>query len=445
MKNINNERLTIIQSLKINEALNNFNPQSMASSDLKKQVTEKLDNGELTSITSIIDIISECNAIKNTDDKAFEFYETLTQGLNETIKTKVVFVYEELSTMRQTNLTKQLLVKLDEMVGMESEQIEEAIRSGALTAYRTFQPIQLLTESVKRVTADIEEGSNFIAYRPVSFFEHIDDNTYLRIGNQVLSVNENNVAFANSPNTKFTYITSVMESMDWNAEKREFKSEYKGFGEFTVNENSIIRKTADSEKIYESKSELMKDTSMIIEGMGNNSFDRREKQYKKQYIDSLLAIQENWSNIAILDSFVVVENRRNKEQYTMFVYEGNTFVGILKSNRYPNTFTKVEDINEGLNLLMKRSGYNAQQFFLEHVEQFNTISEKNTEKALAYRGLLEELDKKEQEVQDKIKDERGKDNPSKDKLKKLDEVLSKLTALIIEQTNNLSKVIGSAL
>lgn len=442
MKNVNKERLNIIQSLRLTEALGNFNPQTMASTDLKKRVSEKLDNGQLITLASIIDVIGECNTIKNTDSKAFEFYETLTERLNENFKSKVVFVYEEILAMRQSNLTEQLLGKLDELLGKDSEEIKESIRSGALVAFRSYEPIQFLTESVKRVTENTEEVDVFIAKRPVSFFEHQGDDTFIRIGNQVLCVNENNVSFATSPNTKFTYITSVMESMQWDSEKHEFKSEYSGLGEFTVNENSIIRKNDDVEKIYEDKSALIKDMNMLVESMGNNTFDRREKQYRKQFIDSLLAIKENWSNIAILDSFVVVENRQNKEQFTMFVYEGNTFVGILKSNRYPNNFTKVKDISEGLMLLKKRSGYNAQQFFLEHVEKFNTITGQNTEKAVAYREVLEKLDAKENEIRSKISEERGKDNPSQAKIAKLNEVLSSVCALIVEQNNNLRLIIG---
>lgn len=442
MKNVNKERLNIIQSLRLNEALNNFDPQTMASIDLKKMVSEKLDNGKLVSITAIIDVMTECNSIKNTDIKAFEFYETLSERLSDNFKAKVVFVHEEISSMRQSNLTEQVLNKLDEFLVMESEQIMEAIRSGALNAFRSYAPIKLLTESIKRVTENIEESDVFIAHRPVSFFEHQGDNTFIRIGNQVLCVNENNVSFATSPNTKFTYITSVMESMKWDSEKHEFKAAYKDLGGFTVNENSIVRKTEKSEKIYEDKSGLIKDMNMLVESMGNNAFDRREKQFRKQFIDSLLAIKENWNNIAILDSFVVVENRQNKEQFTMFVYEGNTFVGILKSNRYPNNFTKVGDINEGLSLLKKRSGYNAQQFFLEHVEKFNTITGEKTEKALAYREVIESLEQRESLIRNKITEERGKDNPSKSKLTKLDEVLSKVNALIVEQNNNLRKIIG---
>jgi len=284
------------------------------------------------------------------------------------------------------------------------------------------------------------------AYVPVSYVEQVNENTFVRLGNNVLAIGRNGIQLASSPNTKFSFLSSVVEAMEYDNVNESFGVTHRELGTFTINEHSITRKTAnaeDKETVYESAEAMVTSLNMIVETKANNTFNRKKINEQKQFIDSMLALKENLSSVFELDNSVVVENKNTRERFAMIIHEGKTFVGVLQSNRLPNIFERCQNINEGLTLLHKRSGYNAMKFFSDQVEIHETLSKKQQKEATALRNVIETLSNKEDEIKEALTEAKSAKFPRKEKIDMLNGALAKTKSIILEQRTNLQSYIES--
>jgi hypothetical protein len=443
MQNIEKTRAQILESVNIGQLLEGFKPSSMQGSTMKKNLVEAFNQERLNTVSGLAHIVYECNNLRHVDNNAFRLSEVISEKLGSSIKNQMVFCFESLGQMSETEITKSAKNTLENLIQLDESEIKNKIRSGALNPYRSISSVRFVIECTKIQNENHTDEAIHEAYTPVSYVETINENTYIRLGNKVIALNEHNLLLTKSPSTKFSYLSSVVEALQYNRENETFDIKHPALGEFMIGESGIQRKKLGSDEVLnESNEELIENLSMIIESKSSNAITRRQVAEQKEFVDALISLQENYDSIAQLDNSVVVENKQTKEKFALIVHEGKSFVGTLKSTRFPNVFESFSNINEALSYLQKRSGYDAKQFFVHEVALFESLSEKHAIEAGALKSVVEKLEAKRTEIEKMIGEEKSIENPSIEKINMLKESLSQLNGMIVEQKQNLQEYLN---
>lgn len=441
MKNIESARKTILENLNIGQILENFKPLSMKGSSTKSQLVTLFNNGRLNNLSAITDMIVECHNMMHVDQNAYEISETLSEKLTNDIIAKLVFCHEDLSSKPTNVIIENALNVIDTLVTLNEDQIVNSIRTGALNAFRNFNSVQFVIESCKIVTENSAESNQHVAYRPVSYVETINENTFIRLGNNVLLLNNSNVFVTKSPSPKFNFMSSIVEQMKYDQVNEQFSVEHDSLGQFIVSESAISRKSAQDKEFEQyTPQALVEAMSLIVESKGFTSVNRREINEQQQFVDALVALYENFDKVAILDQCIIVENKLTNEKFTMLVHENTPYVGVLKSTRFPNVVEKFANVVEALNKLKKRSGYDAKHFFVKDIVIFETLSETTTKQVEALQSVVEALDVKRKEVVKLINEERNGEIRVPEKAKLLAETLQTIDAMIVEQETAIAEI-----
>lgn len=444
MQHIENARLQLMESVNIGQLLEEFKPSSMQGSTIKKTLIENFNSGKINSVQSLAHIVYECNELRHVDNNAFRLSETVSEKLASSIKNQMIFCFESLNKMSNTNITESAKNVLESLIQLDESEIKNKIRAGALNPYKSISSVRFVIESTVIKSDDSEKGSIYEAYTPVSYVESINESTYIRLGNKVIALNENSLFLTKSPNTKFSYMSSIVEALKYNRENESFDIKHPDLGEFMIGEAGIQRKKLGSDELLtESNQELIENLSLIIETKGSNAVTRRRILEQKEFVDGLISLQENYDNIAQLDNSVVVDNKQTNEKFALIVHENKAFVGVLKSTRFPNVFESFSNINEALNFMQKRSGYDAKQFFTHEVALFESLSEKQEIEAKALRNVVEKLEAKRGELETLISEEKSAANPVNEKIQMFKESLSQLNGMIVEQKQNLQEYLNN--
>lgn len=237
MQNINTARQSILENVNLGSIIENFEPISMQGTALKKSLVESLNAKGLHTITAVTDVIVECNSLRHIDANAFVVAESLTSAIKDSIKAKMVYCFETLSNTTNT-LSENLKAKLEQLIVLEDAEIVNSIRSGSLLPFRSINAVNFLIESVKLDTEESSTGAIHEASQPVSYYEINEaGTTFVRLRNRVIGFKDNLIFEANSPSHKFSFMSSIVESMKWSAEREVFVINHNELGQFTVSEN----------------------------------------------------------------------------------------------------------------------------------------------------------------------------------------------------------------
>ena len=446
MQNINTTRQTILENVNLGTIIENFEPISMQGTALKKSLVESLNDKKLFTITALTDVIVECNALRHIDSNAFVVAESVTNAIKDSMKAKIVYCFETLGT-RQNSLTENLKAKLEQLVILEDAEIINSIRSGSLMPYRSIGAVNFLIESVKLDTDESSTSAMHEAYHPVSYYEINEaDTTFVRLHNRVIGMKENLIFEANSPSPKFSFMSSIVESMTWSPDSEAFLVEHAELGTFTVSENMITRKAKGSDEIVESSDAkaFVSELSMIVEAKANNSISRNVLNEQKHFIDAIVAIKENINHIALTDNIVIVETKASGDKFALIVNEnvGGAAVCTLKSNRLPNILEQFGDIRNALKVLESKSGFNATSFVTDKLQVLESADAQKVSNANAMKSVVEALIAKETSIIAMITEAKAETNRNTGKIEKLNEALSVTRGLINEQNNKLAQILS---
>lgn len=426
-------RTQLINDIGTGSIVESYTPSSTQGIQLRKKLVSLVNEQMLTNVSSIMSVIQHSNALKHVDNQAFILSESLTEKLQSSIKYHVLFVLESLESMPQNSLVGQAKNVVESLLVMESDDlIKNSIRSGVLLPYKSIQIVESLVTASKISDDNITETGDILAHTPVSYIEKIDEHLYIRIGNNILAVNENNVINTKSPNSKFSYLSTIVESLSWNHTNESFSVMHKDFGTFFISEQSITRKT-NNDQIVEHSSNLAEEFSVLIESLSENN--KQYVQQSRNFIDSIITLHENYENLAILDNCVVVENKKHNEKFALFVQENASYFMVLNSRRFPVTIDKCETIHEGLEKLQKRSGYDASKRFSNAIQISENATKAIMENVEAYESIIETLTEKKNEIVGLITEEKMQQKPNMKYIGSLQQTKAKVEALIIEQRN----------
>lgn len=437
MNNIFEKRQEILQNIDFGSILESVKPSTIAGDKYLRSLIQFVNEGKANSISAVSGIASTCLNQFRQDSAIFNIGESLVEKLNENIDPMIVYCYESIGRHVSENniLAIQLSKKLENIVVMESSKEKTAaIRSGMLAPYRSInESVSLLESSVSIKTEQITETATHEAYNPIVYIERVDENTYLRLGNNIFSMTEDNLSKTVSPSYKFNFMSSIVEELKWNDVEKAFVYTDNILGEFKINENSITRKSKDNETIFENNNDFVKHMSILTESLDN----KRNANLANNLFDSLISVKENFDNFVKADNVVIVENKYNHEKYALVILENSNWVCTLQSVRYPNIVEKFDRIDSALETLKKKSGFSADGFVTEQLKQIEALDSNKKLIVESYSMLIESLNEKEQEILTAIDIAKRSNQPNK--VAKLNESLLLTRAHLTEQKNNFSE------
>lgn len=440
-KNINEIKTQLIADMNIGNVVESYKPTSTQGIKLKKTLVQWVNEGILNHVQNVSSVIAQCDGLKHVDENAFFLAETLSNKLNSTIKYHVMFCLEQLMSQRTNVIVENAISFLSDSLLLEDEQIKNNIRSGALNTAKTIPVIESLISACKIKTIEHSQTNIHEAYHPVSYVETVNENVFIRLGNSVLAINDKSVVNAKSPSSKFSFISTIVESMKWDNTSNSFAVDHSKWGKFIINEDFISRQKPGSEEIVESTSEeLAQEFSLILEHASISS--PNEAKYASQFIDSIIALHENYNSLALLDNCVIVENKLYNEKFAIIVNDNSAHFNVLKSTRFPNVNEKFTNVHEALARMEQRSGYDASHFFNKEISILEAKSKENLEKVNATNIIIESLKEKKREIETFILEEKKSAQPNVEKIKKLNESCIEIESIIIEQRNNLQTILA---
>lgn len=446
MVNIESTRQSILEQVNLGQLLEQLSPQTMSGSQLKQKLVEQFNANRLNSVAALTEIIFECSKIAAADSAFLTFNESISEKLTDSIQAKLVYCVETVQSARPNTLTEQLVEKIETVLeSKESDVILGSLRSGILKPFQSMPIVNFITESIKITTE--EEASTDIheAFQPVSYFEKDSTgNLFVRLHNKVLAINESNVTFVNSPSPKFAYLSSIVEAMQYDNANQTFKIAHKDLGQFEISEAAITRHINETTTICESAAEFLQQMSIIVESKDStfSKLGKNEIYEQKQFVDSLISLKNNISNLAIADNIFMVENKKFHEKFAMILTEQFTYIATLKSNRKPLLLEKFNDVKSAVTRMSILSGYDTSHFVVEQLAVEAAANSEKAEQITEQQNIVEELTAQQKMIVAEIANEKRQPNCSEAVLAKLEEARQLNEAHIVEQRSILSDLLN---
>ena len=433
------QKIAVLQSINLGLLLENSKPMTIFGDNLKNLLVENHNKQNFNSISNMLSAASHCLASK--DQNMIEIGNSIVEGMKSSLDARMIYCLESVQsnpTFEDNPLAVQLCEKLETILALESmEEKINSIRSGTLTSYKTVSTlVDFVHEAVQiKVDEEIVENVYTRAFHPIVFTEEgKNDEVFVKLSNKVFSIKGANVVETVSPSPKFSYLSSIIESLKYDSVKKAFIHVDEKLGEFKITESGIFRNTDMIVENFD-HSNFIKEMGILAESLGSNQAEISRNQ---QVVDGMLSMHHNYGNIALADNILIVENLRNHEKYSIIVNENSSaYVATLSSLRYPNTLQFFNRIDEALELVNKRSGYDASEFFAKYVAEQAQIDEKSSIIAEQYNTLIEELESREVQVVQKITEAKGE--MKFNKVKALEESLVVIQSTILEQKQNFAK------
>lgn len=436
-----NKQVEVVKNINLGNLLESSTASTIEGDKLHSFLVENFNNQKFSSLSSLLQVANHCNASKDTS--MIKIGTSIVEKVNANLDSRLVYLIEALENapwQSVNSLSKQLLEKAEEILAMESmEEKVNTIRSGALGVYKSVTPIvDWLHEAVKiKQENQLDENIYHRAYHPIVFIEEgMNGISNIKLGNKVFALHENNVVETVSSSPKFTYLSTIVEALKYDQVNECLVHTDEKLGVFKINESGIFR-GEDAPMLLENfeQSSFIKEMTVLNEALSSNV---NEAKRNNQIIDALLSVNHNFKSIVRADNILMVEALRNREKYALIVNENHTaHLATLSSMRYPNVLQSFGRIDEAIEELKYRTGYDASDFFIKSISEQNVYDEKDKLIAEQYNKIISELEQKETYVRSKINESRM--NGQINKQKAFENSLIQIQSLIIEQRQNFSK------
>ena len=442
MVNIESTRQTILENVNLGQLLEALTPGTMAGSTWKQKLVQMYNENRLNSVTALTEIIFESSKLGTTDEAFLTFGQSISEHLSESIQSKLVYCAETVAASRTNALNEKLLSKIDMVLeNKESEAIIQHLRSGILQPFQSINVVGFITESIKVATEETGSTDIHEAFKPVSYIEKDTNGTiFVRLGQKVIGINESVVQYVSAPSPKFAYMSSIVEAMTYDAEASAFAIQHKSLGKFIISEGSVTRIVDETETVCENMQDFVQTMSLIVEAKADsvNKVDRQTIQEQKQFVDAVVSLKNNMSNLAYADNIVMVENKKFHEKFAMILTEDFTYIATIKSNRKTLLLEKFSDVRDALARLQAQSGYDAKHFVTEQLAKVAQLDEAKQSQIEAQTLVVEALEEQAIEISKAIAEEKRNTKPNARVLEKLKEASNLNKGHLTEQRTILS-------
>lgn len=433
------KRVKVFESINLGQLLESTKATTIAGDKLHSFLVENHNSQKLNSVSAMLSVASHCAASK--DANMINVGSVVVESIKDSIDARLIYCLEsvlQLHTFDQNSLAKQLAERLETIIEMEdvNEQLN-AIRSGALASFKTVTNlVDWVHEAAKVKTNEVvSEDVYHRAFHPITYIEEGQQNEIvLKLGNKVFAIGESFVHETVSTSPKFSYLSSIVENLTFDHNENVFIHTDEKLGQFKINESGVYRNTDMIVEAFD-QATFIKEMGIICESLSSN---QNEAYRNQQVVDAMLSIQHNYSNIVLADNILMVENLRNNEKYAVIVANENaSFVSTISSLRYPQTTVKFKRVDEAIEFVKQRSGFDGSEFFTKYISEQHASDASSTMISEKYNDILETLESKEQDIKNKITE--AKSELRFNKVKVLEESLIMTQSLIIEQKQNFAK------
>ncbi len=431
-----NKRLNILSDINLGQLLESSKPTTLTGDKLKTFLVENHNNQKFNSISGMLNVASNCLSSK--DVSLINIGHTIIEAVSSNLDARLIYCLESAISNKyfeQNSLLVQLSEKLDELLIIESiDEKSTLLRSGVLSPYKTASNIvDWIHEAVQLKQTSVNETVEHKAYNPIIFIDENASSIFFRLANKVFAINENGLVETVSPNPKFAYLSSIVESLKYEHVSESFIYVDKKLGAFKINEQGIYRNDEQLVETYE-QTKFIKEMGVLVESLSNS---QSELATNRSTIDAMLSVKENFSHLAFADNILMIEHLRLNEKYAIIINENKSYVATLASLRYPTNLKQFNRIDEALDFVKKRTNYDASEFFTASLNEQSNHDEKSKLIADKYNDLIEELDAKKIDIKNRIVEH--KKNLQFNKAKALESTLVIVESAIIEQKQNFSK------
>ncbi|BBI90634.1 hypothetical protein HYO65_gp242 [Tenacibaculum phage PTm1] len=369
-KNIEDARVSILEAVNLGLLIENIKPLTMQGTSTKKHLIKLQNENQLTSMVSVSTAIFETKQIQNIDEQLKKFTNEATNAiLDQGVKASIVYAFECIERQRQTEITESALSTLDTLVALSESDIKNSVRAGKLNPFRTLPFVTNIIESCKIVEDDVVETNETVVSHPVSYIEESEGGVFFRSGDKVYCINESGIRETSAPSESFSYLSSIVESLTYADNKLSYVHE--SLGSFEIDSKGLRRKSSDG--IFESFDAyaFTNKMSTIVESMSyrDGVVGRRDRKANIAVCDALVAVSENFSNVAQLDNVFEAVNKRSGDKVLFVCNENNYHVLTVQSIRQAKIVESFTDIRDAIALFDKKVGVNLSEQLSELVAE----------------------------------------------------------------------------
>lgn len=438
MKNINNLREQVLEKLNIGEVVENFKPSTLSGTNFKKALVNGVNENKVQSVLGYLNVLNNAKGLQNVDSGVMHLVDVMENKLNADKFTNLLMVCLETVQADEEDKSKtkdSVLEKLERISTLDVNEAKNLIRSGLFGGTKSVYPVlNLLVNESVMITENKVETDEFKVYSPITYNVVENGNLFISFGNRTFVMNASHgVMETKSPSPKFSFITTVLERLDFNYEEKSFKYKDDVLGNIKLTNEGFERdgSVLDLET-------FIRNTSLVVETKVSNNYSQNAK---KQVIDGLIAVQENISDIIVADNVLVVESKKGKFALFNVGEIGKYYVAVLESNYSPNVLEMFTETKGAVDFLLKRSDYNASTFLA--LESAKEVEENNEKEEIIkeQRDIINTLINKLNDINSLIHETKENDGDNEEKLEKLKEAKELTESLIVEQKSILVDMI----
>lgn len=433
MENIKKLKQEVRSALNIGAIVESYEPSTINGSQMKEALIDAVNESRLESVGSYLYVHNVLSTNMNVDSGAMKTVDLMESKLAEnSFNAKLVYCFEsvEADDEDRANVKESTLLKLEELASKDDvNECKNLIRSGMFSSARSFYPcLESLIKESELKKENVVVTSEHKVYNPITYNVNENGTMFISVGRKVFGLSKDKGVFETvAPNPKFSYISQVLEHMDYNHETSEISYNSDLLGNISVNESGITR----VDETYDIK-DFVKEARLIIESKCEN---KNEMTSNKNLVDAVVTIKENMDSIVVADNVLVVE-KDNGERFALFnMGKQGYYVSVVESNFVPN-ITECFDTTKGaIDFMLKRSGYDATNFLALEMANEDAEEKKNKEIIDEQKGIINALVEKLNSINSMISE--AKEQKNNKKVVILEQAKGLTESLIVEQKNNL--------